>query len=332
MGNCIISKLGGSVNNDELLKLGDVKINVQSMKDSGYATSAKAHNIWFQFNSLDGEPYMEIIGDGYFTDSTLSQNLGKTLIFSTTAYTGYYVSDGDYTLIIHSQYQLRKIAYTGESNMYSAFILDCDTIRRKLKGAQATISVYSTTAITGNMKNVLENEIEYLTWYRDTVGVLKLGWLAESVCKETLAQFNVSGATHLTGKISDFNVLTNIKVISINLNATLKDPETNTITGDLADLNPSNPSLVTNISFRACSLITGDISALGKFYNLTSMQVDSSPNLTGTLETFLDAVHSNGRNSGTMTIRIGGTGITYNGASTTSVLTATFTASGWSVA
>lgn len=331
MGNCIISKLGGSVNNDELLQLGDVRIYVQSMEDKGYAGSANAHKISFQFNSLDGEPYMEIIGDGYFTDSTLSQNLGKTLVFSSTANTNYYVSDGDYTLIIHSQYQLRKISYTGESNMYSAFILDCDTMRRKLSGAQATIGVYSITAMTGNMKNALENEIEYLTLYRDT-GVLKLEWLAETVCKETLANFNVSGVTHLTGKISDFNVLTKLKLISINLNATLKDPETNTITGDLADLNPSDPSLVTGISFRACSLITGDIASLGKFYNLTSMQVDNTPNLTGKLETFLDAVHSNGRNSGTMTIRIGGTGITYNNASTTAVLTATFTANGWSVA
>lgn len=336
MGNCIISKLGGSVDNDELLQLGDVRLYVKSMADAGYGTEPDAHKFLLKFFTLEEEPYMEIIGDGYFTDSTMSQNLGKTMIISSTGNITYYVSDGDYEIIIHTKYGMQRIDIYSLNNMYSSLCLDCGTIRNKLSGGgnYCRIAIYGVDNIVGEQKNMFVNSISSFIFYRDQQHIINLDWLAEPSlkCKDTIYEFNTSGI-FLIGKLSSFNNLPSLKTVIINSDARFNDPTKNAITGDLSEFNPiSDTSGLTSISIRSCSLVTGDLSSLNRFSALTSLNLSSTAQLTGRLESFLDAVHANGRTSGTMTVNISGTAITYNNAPLSAQKTVTFSASGWTLA
>lgn len=331
MGNCIISKLGGSVNNDELLRLGDVRLVVDSLGDT-YASNPDAHKIKLNFESLEKSPSMEIIGDGYFTDSTMTQNLGKELIFTSTNGT-YYVSDGNYEIIVHTEYDLKLIDVTGVSSMHSVIIIDCDTMRGKLNG-NGSIILTANRNLTGDPKNLLKNEgLTYLKLFRYSLKTIDLGWFSEPSlkCREHLYYFGVSGI-FLIGKLSDFNNLPALTSVSLNLNSSATDPTTNTITGDLSDFNPLNDaSKIIQFDIRSCNLVTGDISSLTRFYNIRYMNMSYSTQLTGKLDEFLDAIHNAGRVSGTMSVNIESTSITYNGGTLSGNHTVTFTTEGWTL-
>lgn len=338
MGNCIISKLGGSVSNDELLQLGDVRLNVTSMADAGYATDPQAHTFLLRFFSLEDSPSMEIVGDGYFTDSTMSQNLGKSITIASTSDTYFYVSDGDYSIIIHTHYHLRRMLIKGVSNMYTGISLDCDTIRCKIDDTSTEnnrrFDIYTLNALSGNLKNFLQNNLTNFIFYRYKGSAFNINWFADPQlrCKDTLVQFDTSG-TICIGELSSMNNLPALSIMTFNLEAGQQDPSTNTITGDLADFNPiGEHSRFTAISIRSAALVTGDISSLSKFYNLGTLNLSNTAQLTGRLESFLDAVHAYGRTSGTMTINISGTAITYNNAPLSAQKTVTFSASGWTLA
>lgn len=334
MGNCIISKLGGSVNNDNLLQLGDVRLVVKTMSTT-YADKPEAHKFYLRFFSLEGEPSMEIIGNGYFTDSTMTQNLGKNL--SITDGSGnsmtFYVSDGDYEIIIHTRYCMLRLGISAYNNSESAITLDCDTIRCKIGGTgnNREISLYGANNLIGNVKNIFDNPIAGFTQYRDETSTINLSWLESSQCRATFRSFSTS-SMKVIGKLTDLNNLPSLVSFMLVSNPNNINPSTNAITGDLSDVNPYNISAFTTLHLRGCALITGDISSLSKLYKMTSMYLERSSQLTGSLEEFLDAVHGNGRTSGTLKIDISSTAIKYNNAALSGVKTVTFSANGWTLA
>lgn len=334
MGNCIISKLGGSVDNDNLLQLGDVRLVVKAMSET-YASQPNAHKFTLRFFSLEGEPSMEIVGDGYFTDSTMTQNLGKNIVIEDGSGTAlpYYVSDGNYEIIIHTRYCMLSFENSAYSNSQSAISLDCDTIRCKIGGTgnNRRISSYGIDNLVGNVKNIFDNPIAGFTQYRDETHTFELAWLESSQCKDTFREINTSGVK-VIGSLTDINNLPSLVSCMIISLKTYTNPNENTITGDLADINPYNINNFVTLHLRACVLVTGDISSIAKLYKLTSLNLERSSQLTGNLETFLDAVHANGRTSGKMTIDISSTAIKYNNAALSGQKTVTFSASGWTLA
>lgn len=101
------------------------------------------------------------------------------------------------------------------------------------------------------------------------------------------------------------------------------------VTGDLSAFEDNTALIELDLSFNA---ITGDISSLSKATSMTTLTLTRNPNITGTLESLLDGLYSNGKTSGTLSISVVDTSVTYNGAAVTSAKTATFTSSGWSIA
>lgn len=100
MKNCLLTQLKGVVNNDSLVKLDEMKIFVDAnsgVTDSRKITVNNVNNVTFR-----------IVGDGYFTDSTFTQNNGKTKTIASGDST-FYVSDFAGKIITN----LKKTSYQG---------------------------------------------------------------------------------------------------------------------------------------------------------------------------------------------------------------------------
>ena len=75
MAKCLVTKLNGSVDNNELIRVGEMRIKVESVESPSKDTQG--------FSLIFTEPtIVEIVGDGYFTDETLNENKGKSMVVS----------------------------------------------------------------------------------------------------------------------------------------------------------------------------------------------------------------------------------------------------------
>lgn len=109
MGKCLITKLNGSVQNDSLLRIGEFCIKVSKV-ESPTANSQR----FVVNNSKDAQ--LRIIGDGYFTNETLSENKGKALNITANTETTVYLSNGDYEIVVSEKYSLTQVGtYTRTS-------------------------------------------------------------------------------------------------------------------------------------------------------------------------------------------------------------------------
>ena len=102
MGKCLITKLNGSVQNDSLLRIGEFCIEVSKV-ESPTADSQK----FSVLNTKDSQ--LRIIGDGYFTNETLSENKGKVMDIAANTETLVYYSNGDYEIVVSEKYSLSSI-------------------------------------------------------------------------------------------------------------------------------------------------------------------------------------------------------------------------------
>ena len=109
MGKCLITKLNGSAQNDSLLRIGEFCIKVSKV-ESPTADSQR----FVVKNSKDAQ--LRIIGDGYFTNETLSENKGKALDITANTETTVYFSNGDYEVVVSEKYSLNQVGtYIGSS-------------------------------------------------------------------------------------------------------------------------------------------------------------------------------------------------------------------------
>ena len=107
MAKTLVIKLAETIDNDELRKLGEMRFNIKPVSTVNPSYTPSQYTQKFAFTP--SEPItLEITGDGYFTDETLTQNLGKTLN-APAGYNTVYVSDGDYTLSILNKYALTML-------------------------------------------------------------------------------------------------------------------------------------------------------------------------------------------------------------------------------
>ena len=102
MGKCLITKLNGSVQNNSLLRIGEFTVKVSKV-ESPTADSQK-----FSIrNTKDSQ--LRIIGDGYFTNETLTENKGKVMDIAANTETLIYYSNGDYEIAVAEKYSLDSI-------------------------------------------------------------------------------------------------------------------------------------------------------------------------------------------------------------------------------
>lgn len=285
----LITKTPAEVTDKSLPKIDEMTFLVKGL--TGVAS--------FAVNAPSQSGYVRIEGSAYFTDTTGTQNYGKTQRY-----------DG-------SPAQLLRIKGDG-TDFYLFYGNKYGIVRFSSLGTNVTsISCKSNTFQECNaLKHLGVQNIGFLDGERLDMSLVRTDHLVM-----------LSATTAVSPKVfkMDLSDLDNID----NMTSITASSFGSYVTGDLSAF--ANNAVLTelNLSFNA---ITGDISSLSKATSMTTLTLTNNPNITGTLESLLDGLYGNGKTSGTLSVGVVETSVTYNGAAVTSVKTATFTFGGWSVA
>lgn len=199
MSKCLVTKLNGVVENNSILKIGEMRITMKKIASPSYMS--QGFTVTFTEDVL-----LEIIGDGYFTDENLSNNTGKTKKFFANQMAAFWVSNGDYEISIPNKYAIANIYFypmpghggLSEEQMYS----------------KATDLSYFKYSKKMNAINVVSKE--------------STGSLDDLADCLSLINIVLTKATNIYGNISSLSKLTALKEL------TLIDNQK--ITGDLASL------------------------------------------------------------------------------------------------
>lgn len=190
MGNCLVTKLNGTVPNSDLLRVGELRICVHKIDNP----SGETQRINLNFTE---DTKLEIVGDGYFTNATLIDNLGKTLTAKANVETLVYVSNGEFEIAILNKYEVTKI--NTRSNKKTA-IKDIADLK------------YSSS-----LNHLAINSVENICHFSDLKPLTGLYYLATSNAK-------------IVGNLSDLEPLKNLGYVIIGNTS-------NKITGSLRSLN-----------------------------------------------------------------------------------------------
>lgn len=202
MGKCLVTKLKASANNTELPRLGEVRFSVSTISNPTKDSQT------FSVNAL--EPItLEIIGDGFFTDNTLTNNKGKKLSVPANVNTDVTVSNSDVSISIISKYNLvifnskdsciqtdlKDFAYS--SNMDILFLTNVSGSLSDMKTLPKCSRLsFTSNYLTGNFKDL--NSLQNLVFLY-------------------LQTKNISGG------IKDIPNLQNLQYLSINVPQTVED-------------------------------------------------------------------------------------------------------------
>ena len=240
MGKCLITKLNGSVQNDSLLRIGEFCIKVSKVE----SPTADSQRFSVQ-NTKDAQ--LRIIGDGYFTDKTLSENKGKVMDIAANTETLVYYSNGDYEIIVSEKYSLRIIGVFKSSDwkdFKGKLSFDIELLKYS---SNITRILLSNTQLTG-----------------DIALLGKLTGLTAVLLSNT----------QLTGDISVFGKLTGLT--SLNIRNTQ-------LTGDISVFGKLTG--LTGL-YLSNTQLTGDISVFDKLTSLTEIPSVANTKVTGDISVY----------------------------------------------
>ena len=195
MGKCLVTKLNGSVNNDSLSKIGELRIHITSVDSPEEGTQSLKLGI-------NAPVSLEIIGDGYFTDSTLSSNQGKTKSLDASGMI--YFSNGNFDISISKKYVLTSINFGNTNTNKGIDLADlymCKYLSELYIWGSSTVGIYS--------------DLETL----ERLSILNLSGIPK--VDGNLSSFkNLSYITNITvgsakGSLSDLYNLSNLKTLQV---------------------------------------------------------------------------------------------------------------------
>ena len=255
MNNCLVTTLKAAVNDNSLLRMGEMRIKISYIE----SPNEYSQSITLGFSkSVD----LEIIGEGYFTDATLNANNGKKLTCN-AGNNVIYFSNGNYEIAILDKYSLN---YLQTSSRNDKFYPNKAIDLKNLKYLE-----HLTTVISG--ANNLSGDISALSGLTNLTSLSivnsnLLGDISALSGLTSLTTLNI-GVDNLSGDISALSSMTSLKTLSMN---------NNKLSGDISVLSGLTSLKVVNISNNN---LTGDISALNNLTLLTSLNVVNNPNISG---------------------------------------------------
>lgn len=156
MKKCLVTKLNGIVNNNSILKMGEMRIKVNKIN----SPTSTSQNIKIGFtNNVN----ISIIGNGFFTDETLTNNMGTQKTVSSRE--KLYLSNGDYEISISDKYSIEYLeTFTSSETNKTLNIEDV-----KFSNSCTSIWLQKSTSVSGDI-SALSN----LTALKDSVLLQKL--------------------------------------------------------------------------------------------------------------------------------------------------------------
>ena len=282
MEKSLITKLKGSVDNNSLLKLGEMRIKVS--EDSSNTPSR--HKIALTFYE---DTILSIIGNGYFTNDSLSANNGKSISVNANVQTELYVSNGNFEISIPNKYAITylkiyssNISVDIEDLKYSSELTNIIITETPSYGdISALRNLTKLTYIGAFVCNEIYGDISALS---NLTGLTNIGLTSTKVSGDISALSNLTGLTSFD--ISDTNISGDISALS-NLTNLIDFYVTNTsVSGDISAL--SNLIGLTIFDINGTN-ISGDISSL---QSLTGLQtIIASSNLSGDLSKLPSSVY-----------------------------------------
>ena len=235
MGKCLITKLNGSTNNSDLLRIAEMRIKFHKVSNPTATTQC------LEINALR-DTKLEIIGDGYFTDSSLSQNKGKNLTIAANVNTGVYVSNNDVEVAVLDKYAITALKVKSGYKGGMSFNIDC------LKYSTSINYIFlRSTNISGDISGL--KNLTALTYF-DITDTQVSGDISGL---KNLTNLSILGGnnTQISGDIANLKNLT--ALTSLNMSDTQ-------VSGDIANLK--NLTALTRIEFKNVTGLTGDMGTL----------------------------------------------------------------------
>ena len=214
--DCLVTKLKGLVNDDNLLKLGDLRASMSSNV-----------RVVLQWNATKNAT-VRIIGNSYFSDSTYTNNDGKSKNVSGTNIQTYVKFSGDSDIIVPDKYDLADINLSG----VNVDIVDISYIRAlaslmcKLfgdlekmndficKSYISSITSFSSPELYGNLGGIDFSDYTKLVTFNITGS--KIEGSIEGLSKGLSLQYVDLGSNpNVTGDISALNALSNLRTLSV---------------------------------------------------------------------------------------------------------------------
>ena len=258
MKNCLVLKCKGTVENDSLLKVGELRIKQNKIDSPTSLTQA----IIVNGSNIDAE----IIGDGYFTDKALTANLGKSI---TNIKSPIYISNSDCEISIKNKYNITALAFREFS--ITQWVDVHSHVNNKNIDLESLKYSYNITSITVNT----DTDISALS---NLTALTSLIIQNEQVTGDISVLANMTNMSYLilgdniTGDISALANMTNMRYLILG----------NNITGDISALAKMTKLYELYMSPR--HNITGDLSV---FANITELQnIILSANVTGDISVF----------------------------------------------
>lgn len=109
MNKCLVTKLNGVVNNNSILRIGEIRFKINKVEVPTEGTQLLGVFV-------NAPSKMEIIGDGYFTDKTLTENKGKSITVDKTTNGVFVSSDNDVEIALLNKYAITSVTsyYIGQ--------------------------------------------------------------------------------------------------------------------------------------------------------------------------------------------------------------------------
>lgn len=285
MVKSLVTKLKGSVSNTDLLRLGEMRIYIKK------ETSPTAKSRSLQLN-VSNTTVLEIVGNGYFTDKTLSENKGKTTSL-TSGYHTIYVSNDDVVLAIlnkygivelycenytlegsanrlHKSFDLEGLKYSTRLRVLQGGCLITGDISLLGKSTNLTTIYLPNSLITGDissLRNLVNLEVlnlETSSVTGDISSLSKLTKLNKVYLRETKTYGNAScfASASLTMLLLDSATLNLADFVNSSLLQIIEVYNVDSINGDLALLpNSLSTVLITGDGIKKCTWTSRDSSA-----------------------------------------------------------------------
>lgn len=241
MGKCLVTKLNGTVNNGSLLRLGEMRIHISRIN----SPTGQTQGMTFGFTKNTD---LEILGDGYFTNSTLSENNGKKITIGNTP-TYVYVSNGDFDVCILDKYSVKDI-YMHSTELDQTYRKDgvktfdisqlyyCTNLESFTGLHDVLVGDISSLKNCSKLKHLLIGDNSKIS---GNISVLK--------DKTLLTSLNMSYSSSIEGDISNLSNLVNLKELDFNY--------CRGIYGNITSLK--NLSKVKELNLEYCN-VNGDLS------------------------------------------------------------------------
>ena len=243
MNKCLVTRLNGSVHDSSLLRLSEMRIRFDKV------VSTTEHAQAFKLGAV--KPIqLEIVGDGYFTDKTLTQNLGKTKTISSDE--EIWVSNGAEIAIL-DKYSLRRI-----NKLYSDNIT-FNISDLKYSTTLADLRLYDTQlgSDIANLKNLIALTDLYLYDTQVSGDIANLNNLT------SLRNLSLEN-TQVSGDIANLKNLTALTSLSLS---NKQQP----LTGDISQLSVLSNCTRIVLSY---SKLSGDLAILPSECRFTSFYED----------------------------------------------------------